>query len=357
MMLTYDEVLERLPAYVLGALEPDEAAAMDEYMEAQRALMQRLAQADAATILLVHGTAPAPMRADAKSRLMARIEADARSHAGESAAATPAPAAFHTGIPEASGMANEATLPAAQSGMRSAAPAVRTAIDANDDIAPWLHRLFRVRTLWNALAVASMVALLVLAVAEARHFTRLNQAYAALQATQAENAAYQQRNEDLAEANLALQADNSELQGQINQLAQANAALLAQQEQLETELNLVVDRVNLMGSANDAAILFGTEQSPDLQGAFYLSGQNGMLVVHGLEPLPAEQAYQFWLVTPQGEQIPAGTFAVHENQEPTWATISLPQNPPPFAAVGVSIEPSSGSSQPTGPMLMESESS
>lgn len=344
MMLTYDEVLERLPAYVLGALDPDEAAAMHEYIDAQRALVQSLTDADRATTLLAHAVAPSPMRADAKSRLMARIEADARSHVPENVPAAPSPSDFYASRRDA----QRTTEDASRSGF---APA------ADPETERWYQRVLRVRTLWNALAVASMVALLVLAVAEARHFTQLNEAHAALQAAEAEKTAYQRRIDALADANLALQADNSMLQAEIDQLARANAALVAQREQLETELILVEDRVNLMGSANDAAILFGTEQSPELQGAFYLSGRNGMLVVHGLTPLPAEQAYQFWLVTPQGEQIPAGLFSVHENQEPTWARISLPQNPPPVAAVGVSIEPSSGSAQPTGPMLMESEAS
>ncbi|MEZ4728543.1 MAG: hypothetical protein R3E79_15525 [Caldilineaceae bacterium] len=37
--LSYEQVVELLPAYTLGALEPDELLAVEDYLEQQRALL------------------------------------------------------------------------------------------------------------------------------------------------------------------------------------------------------------------------------------------------------------------------------------------------------------------------------
>ena len=46
---------------------------------------------------------------------------------------------------------------------------------------------------------------------------------------------------------------------------------------------------------------------PSASADFYVSGDRGTLVAHGLAPLPATQTYQLWLVI-DGQPTPFGVF-------------------------------------------------
>lgn len=76
IQFTRDQVLELLPAYVLGKLEPEEMLAVDNYLEEQRELLAQLNQAEQAAAQLVHTAPVVPLPGDARERLMARVRAD-----------------------------------------------------------------------------------------------------------------------------------------------------------------------------------------------------------------------------------------------------------------------------------------
>lgn len=345
MNMTQDQIIDLLPEYVLGTLEAEEMRAIDEYVQAQRKLLLHLAQAEEAVALLAYGSQPAPLPASAKQRLMARVEADPPQKSAATERRAPRPAFGPQARPRAH---------------RAPRPLVPSTIPSSPPHSLW-KRFFNVRTLWNAMAAVAMIALALLGYSEFQLDRQLDQAVGQLQTLtnqvrdlEQENQTLQIENGDLQQRNTTLQAAYEELQRDSHELQLAYNQLQIEAAQIEAQAEIDHARNILVGSANRAAILFGTEEAPGLQGAFYLSGQQGALVVHGLRPLPADQIYQFWLVTPDGSQIPANTFAVNASIEPTWANISLGAEVPSFSAVGISIEPAGGSTIPTGPMLLES---
>jgi anti-sigma-K factor RskA len=74
--LTYNQALDLLPLYVLGALEPDEMRAMEAYLQSNQELAAKLQEAEAAVAQLAHSAPPAPLPADGKARLLARVAAE-----------------------------------------------------------------------------------------------------------------------------------------------------------------------------------------------------------------------------------------------------------------------------------------
>ena len=52
--LSYDEVLDKLPAYALGALEPEEMLAVDAYFRKHENLLTRLERSEQAAAQLAH---------------------------------------------------------------------------------------------------------------------------------------------------------------------------------------------------------------------------------------------------------------------------------------------------------------
>jgi hypothetical protein len=85
------------------------------------------------------------------------------------------------------------------------------------------------------------------------------------------------------------------------------------------------------------------------------SGRLGVLVAGGMEALPSGQAYQLWVVA-EGERMDGGMFTVDERG---WGQVEF-RPPEPIAhiqRVGITIEPATGSSAPTGsPLLVWAES-
>jgi anti-sigma-K factor RskA len=86
MKLTYEQIQELLPAYVLGALESDEMLAVDGYITEHQELLAQLNRAEEAIAQMAHGAPDVPVPIDAKTKLMDRVYADL---AAPSPASTP----------------------------------------------------------------------------------------------------------------------------------------------------------------------------------------------------------------------------------------------------------------------------
>src|SRR5205823_11100480 len=58
--------------------------------------------------------------------------------------------------------------------------------------------------------------------------------------------------------------------------------------------------------------LLGSDAAPDARGWMYSdpNDANALLVAYKLPPLPADRAYQLWLVTPSQQRFSGGTFNV-----------------------------------------------
>ena len=80
------------------------------------------------------------------------------------------------------------------------------------------------------------------------------------------------------------------------------------------------------------------------------SGSLGVLVAGGLEILPRGQAYQLWVVT-EGTRMDGGVFTVDAQG---WGQVQF-ASPEPMVhieQIGITIEPATGSSAPTGNPLL-----
>ncbi|HLO13437.1 MAG TPA: anti-sigma factor, partial [Anaerolineales bacterium] len=63
--------------------------------------------------------------------------------------------------------------------------------------------------------------------------------------------------------------------------------------------------------------------------------------------------YQVWLIEPNGHRVSAGLFRPDANSPYTTEPIFSNQNLSNFVGIGVTVEPSKGSDQPTGPRVFK----
>lgn len=71
-----------------------------------------------------------------------------------------------------------------------------------------------------------------------------------------------------------------------------------------------------------------------------------------LPPAPRGKTYQMWLIDPQGDRT-SGGFLIPEADQPfAVAAIAAPQPLAGFTGFGITLEPSGGSPQPTGPRIL-----
>jgi len=86
--------------------------------------------------------------------------------------------------------------------------------------------------------------------------------------------------------------------------------------------------------------------------AIYSRDRSGLVfVASNLQPVPAQKAYELWLIPMKGAPIPAGMF------KPDSHGMAMVMNPPLPAGVeaqafAITIEPEQGSSAPTSPIVM-----
>ena len=100
--------------------------------------------------------------------------------------------------------------------------------------------------------------------------------------------------------------------------------------------------------------LAGSELAPQAWAILAMDkdAPSGLLVVDDLPPLEPDQAYQLWLITPDGERQSGGVFRVDERGHGI-LEITSPQLLQTYAAFGVTIEPATGSPAPTGPNVLK----
>jgi hypothetical protein len=75
------------------------------------------------------------------------------------------------------------------------------------------------------------------------------------------------------------------------------------------------------------------------------------LVTWRLPDLPQNQIYQIWLIEPSGHRVSAGLFRPEETSSYTTQPVFAKQPLSNFVGIGVTVEPASGSDQPTGPRV------
>lgn len=290
--LTYDQVQDLLPAYVLGALEADEMLAVDDYIQTHWDLLHRVERLDIATAQLALAAPPVTLPAAPKANLMAMIQADA-------AAQDPSrPLAAEDVTPS---LPPESIERPAQVPQQAASG--RRFVFANP------------RLSWAMTAVAAAAAMILVIFYGVNTQGRIN-----------------------------------ELQNAVAQRDQAITDMAERVLILEQQIQTDNNQLAFFSEADRIVPLAGTESAPGANGAFYQRGDQAILVIAGLAPLPTDQTYQLWLIPADGAPVPSGLLAVAEGTR-AQQTIAIPGDAQAYAAVGISIEPAGGSPAPTGPIV------
>jgi anti-sigma-K factor RskA len=101
-----------------------------------------------------------------------------------------------------------------------------------------------------------------------------------------------------------------------------------------------------------AVPLRATDAAPQATGFVLIStdGDDGALVVDGLPPLGESQQYQLWLIR-DGQRTSGAVFSTDEKQY-GGTRIRAPHSLLEYSAVGITIEPAGGSTQPTGKQVL-----
>lgn len=143
-----------------------------------------------------------------------------------------------------------------------------------------------------------------------------------------------------------------------NQNAKLKASIAELQglsEQQRTQLGQarhVVDTLTAQDVQRVDVMQVGGKQPPPQGKAIYSRQHNGLIfVASNLLPLPAQKAYELWIIPTKGAPIPAGVF------KPDARGGAVVINPPIPAGVeakafAITIEPAAGSTTPTMPIVM-----
>jgi len=290
---TYAEVVELLPGFVLGALEPEEMLGVESYLERHQLLADQLADLEATTAQLAYLAPQAPLPSRAKVQLMQRVQADLGI---ERMRLRPGGALF----PPRKGVAPIEMMPP-----RSVVRATPTR--------NWFSGIGRI-----LVGVGAAAAVLLLAFVTTQLGGRVGQ----------------------------LRTELANTQQQLTQLQSMNQSL---QQELQTEQI----KVAALTTPQREIALAGTGPELQANGRLSIHNDTGVLVVRDLPPLPPEQTYQLWLIPPTGQGTPldAGLVPV-ANPTAGTLTFTIPSAGRNFAMVGVSIEPAGGSDAPTGPIVL-----
>jgi len=290
--LTHDEIMESLPAFVVGALHPYEMLEIEEYIHAHPELIARVLELELTAAKLAYSAPTQPLPKETYTKVMNRVRASLPP------AQQPAVAPRNV-IPV---QPRPTQPPARESGL-----------------AAWWRR-GGLLSLGLATAVA---ALLILGIVYFRSLGEIGRLRVQVQGLENQVVTIQQQNSDL-------QNTNTRLQG---------------------ELDMRQNQLASIAGAQQAVALAGTKDAPSASGTLYVQGDTGTLVLNNLAALGDDQVYQLWLIPTTGAPIPAGLVG-RGNDPVETITIPLPASMDNIAAVGVSVEPPTGSTAPTRPIVL-----
>lgn len=149
----------------------------------------------------------------------------------------------------------------------------------------------------------------------------------------------------LAIASALLWRENRDLDHQL-------AALRESAQQQKQQLEEARETADMMESHDTVTVALA--QQPGMpQGSAHVmyNAKMGMLMYEGeIAPAPAAKSYQLWLVPAAGKPISAGVFNPVTGRADHWM-MKLPQGVEP-KMFAVTLEPSGGMPQPTGPMVL-----
>ena len=303
--MTHDDILEMLPAFVVGALEPDEMLDVEEYINAHPELMARVHELELATAKLAYAAPPQLLPKELHAKVMSRARASLP------------PRQQPVAAPQRAVSSHVAPAPPTHVRRRQSQPVVQE---------NWFVRWLRGRAVFDLGLVAAVAAVAVIGILYRDSLVQIEDLRRQVNSMQAQIATIQQRTNELENENIRLQ---SELDTRQNQLAS-------------------------IGGAQQVVALGGTEAAPGAKGTLYVHDNIGTIVLSNLDTLGDDQIYQLWLIPPDGAPIPAGLLG-HAGRDGETISLTLPTSLDSIAAVGISVEPPGGSTAPTGPIVLLGE--
>lgn len=130
-------------------------------------------------------------------------------------------------------------------------------------------------------------------------------------------------------------------------------ALGAWNVSLQRQLDDQPERPALVSAAANVVPLTDSQLTSPATGVMVLdpASDEAMIVAEGLPQLSADQRFQVWLFTDDGERISAGLLAPREDGRLN-ASIRAPQPLGAYAAIAMSAEPVGGSAEPTTALVL-----
>ena len=149
------------------------------------------------------------------------------------------------------------------------------------------------------------------------------------------------------------------LGGALALLLLMNAFSFIQMRQVQSQQASLLQQLKSNQFALSMLAYPGTQALPipgeNLSGSVLIDRERNTvaLVMWHLPELSAEQTYQAWLIEPDGHRVSAGLFRPQENTTYTTQPVYAKQDLSKFVGIGVTVEPSGGSEQPTGPRVFK----
>lgn len=131
----------------------------------------------------------------------------------------------------------------------------------------------------------------------------------------------------------------------------SNVALFYRTERLAEETRVQATALAVLAEA-PTVVLKGDAPAPGAEGVVYLHPETNIALLHvyNLPPIPRDKAYQVWLIH-NGKRDSGGLFRVNEKGEAV-LLIRAPRPLAEYEAIGVTVEPATGSPGPTGPRVI-----
>lgn len=308
-----EPIEELLPFYALGVLTDEETAQVEAYLAANPKVREHLQALAEPAAFLPHAAPPLAPSAATKSKLMARI------HASQSSTAT----------------------------------AKQTAVSPPtfwQQLTAWWAAL-RQSTLMPTLAVSSMslAAVLLFWAFSLRGQLQTQQSKVALLEASVINrdATIMSLGATLAERDALVQTLQNELAGQNDALAALDNQVAALEQQV-VDYDTVLAQ---LAQPETQLVAINSEQGEATgQLLFASDDQTAVVVIASLSPLASDQDYQAWLIDDSGAHS-AGLLTVSDDGHAV-LRLQADRTIASLTAVGISLEPSGGSEQPTNVIML-----
>jgi anti-sigma-K factor RskA len=294
--LTHTEVEELLPAFVLGALEPAEMLAVEQYLATHPALQAQVAQYEATLAELACAAPPVQPPTRAKAALLKRAQQEV-----------------------AERQPQRVPFLRPTSAAAPVRPSARKPVPQPEQASNWFGIFIRTFALAGAVAAIAILTLLTV---------------------QLRNNVVQLTNQ------------LNTVQGQLTQIQTENSRLVQQNLSMQQLLQNQQLQVAILSNPQQHIALVGTEGESQAAGGFYTHDNTAVLVLRGLQPLSADQTYQLWWITPTSKTALPGELLTVSNRDNTLLTLAIPAQYHNFSGIGISIEPAGGSATPTKVLLL-----